>query len=81
MIKRLAGYLGWNDEKLNHFLGEKFHRRALWALTPHQAWAATRLLLEYTARRDIKLRKGRDYRVSKAEINREIAQLKARLRG
>jgi hypothetical protein len=80
MIKTLAHYMGWDDTRLEAFLKRNFRSRALWALTPRQAWAATRVLLEYAARRDIKLRLGRDHKVSRAEIKAEIPKIKARLR-
>ncbi len=80
MLEQLTRYIGWDRSRVEAFLRRHFRRRAFWALTPRQAWAATRLLLEIAARRDIKRRLGRDHRVSREEITREIPEVKRRIR-
>lgn len=78
-LKKIANYMNWDNAHLDNFLEKKFHCRKLWALTTQQANGAIRLLLEFAARRDIKLRLGKDHPVSKTEINAEIPKVKAKL--
>ncbi|HKQ06628.1 MAG TPA: hypothetical protein VJ464_15955 [Blastocatellia bacterium] len=78
-IGRVFSYLGWTDAGREAFLKRNFRRTNQRMLTVRQAGSAIRILLNIAASGDIKLRKGKDFKVPAWMIRAEIPALKRRI--